>query len=505
MCDYVFDGGMWVENKTKEDLTDVEMANIRRKENFEWECEFESYSGENKCIFHLSPEKRNELGITSEEVVEEFIGVIQDDSLENKFIGAKFGDFSISDKSIVPNKNRHISFEHANFHGDVNIKSCIVCDCTFSWADFQGRVSFKDSEFLDRCILFAVSVKDRAYFSADFDGYVNYDAAEFHSEVHSQGNYQGLVTFSESKFHEELTLHGSEFSTLYMRETKISSNINLSGIETEKMHLNPDVDKTESLVIDLSNSIVDEGSISLPENKEIYINFRYGYVGNVSINHEFNKIWFDNTSFDGFDFAAHRSKLEKVDWSIHEISPNEIIDVEFSPSAIETTYMKARNGSSQSGDNKSASKFFIKEMYYRRVKLLDEFDNKVDILFDKDSLFSYLANLTMEKTSMYGERPSRVLTVSSVVIALFAVIYPLTGSFKNDGEIYSLSLSNSAMENLLTLIDGFYFSLVTFTTVGYGDFQPAGVGARFLAGIESLLGALLMALLVFVLGRSVKW
>lgn len=50
-----------------------------------------------------------------------------------------------------------------------------------------------------------------------------------------------------------------------------------------------------------------------------------------------------------------------------------------------------------------------------------------------------------------------------------------------------------------------YFSVVTFATLGYGDIQPIGTVARFLAGIEALLGALLAALLVFVLTRIVTW
>ena len=49
-----------------------------------------------------------------------------------------------------------------------------------------------------------------------------------------------------------------------------------------------------------------------------------------------------------------------------------------------------------------------------------------------------------------------------------------------------------------------YFSVVTFATLGYGDVQPIGNLVRALAGIESLLGSLLMALLVFVLTRRVR-
>jgi voltage-gated potassium channel Kch len=50
-----------------------------------------------------------------------------------------------------------------------------------------------------------------------------------------------------------------------------------------------------------------------------------------------------------------------------------------------------------------------------------------------------------------------------------------------------------------------YFSTVTFATLGFGDIQPFTGFARAIAGIEALLGQLLMALLVFVLTRNVTW
>ena len=52
--------------------------------------------------------------------------------------------------------------------------------------------------------------------------------------------------------------------------------------------------------------------------------------------------------------------------------------------------------------------------------------------------------------------------------------------------------------------DALYFSTVTITTVGYGDFVPLGVN-RWLAALEAFLGMLInVALLRYVLsiGRS---
>jgi voltage-gated potassium channel Kch len=51
------------------------------------------------------------------------------------------------------------------------------------------------------------------------------------------------------------------------------------------------------------------------------------------------------------------------------------------------------------------------------------------------------------------------------------------------------------------LFDALYFSTMTFTTLGYGDFQPATTAGKLLAISETSAGVVLLALLVFVFGR----
>ena len=53
------------------------------------------------------------------------------------------------------------------------------------------------------------------------------------------------------------------------------------------------------------------------------------------------------------------------------------------------------------------------------------------------------------------------------------------------------------------LLANFYFSAVTFSTLGYGDVEPAGGTVQFLASVQSITGAALMALLVAVLARRI--
>ncbi|MFB6176932.1 MAG: ion channel [Halobaculum sp.] len=42
---------------------------------------------------------------------------------------------------------------------------------------------------------------------------------------------------------------------------------------------------------------------------------------------------------------------------------------------------------------------------------------------------------------------------------------------------------------------------ITFSTIGYGNLAPHGFWSQLFVGIESLAGAVLVALFIFVLGR----
>jgi uncharacterized protein YjbI with pentapeptide repeats len=114
----------------------------------------------------------------------------------------------------------------------------------------------------------------------------------------------------------------------------------------------------------------------------------------------------------------------------------------------------------------------------------------------------------------YGSNPWRVVGFSTLVILTFALLYPLTGHIEDmtlpEGSRaigYFVEQPAEAPRYYITVVflKSFYFSVVTFATLGYGDIRPVGTLARMLATVETGLGSLLIALLVFVLSRSVTW
>ena len=109
----------------------------------------------------------------------------------------------------------------------------------------------------------------------------------------------------------------------------------------------------------------------------------------------------------------------------------------------------------------------------------------------------------------YGTSPWRVIVTSLVLIVVCALLYPFTGGLREPltGAVIKYTVTNAAgtspTQLWSVLSTSLYFSVITFGTLGYGDIQPIGDLARALASVESLLGALLLALLVYVLTRSI--
>jgi len=91
----------------------------------------------------------------------------------------------------------------------------------------------------------------------------------------------------------------------------------------------------------------------------------------------------------------------------------------------------------------------------------------------------------------YGTSFVRVFLWSLIVVGICAVIL-----LRHD----SLAVSGKPVE--ASFGDALYFSLATFTTLGYGDFHPVGM-MRFLAGAESFFGVVLMSLFTVIAARKI--
>ena len=96
----------------------------------------------------------------------------------------------------------------------------------------------------------------------------------------------------------------------------------------------------------------------------------------------------------------------------------------------------------------------------------------------------------------YGERPVNVIFFSLMLILTCALGYFTFGVSFND-QMVQFSTTNTLKENLMALANSLYFSVVTFTTLGYGDITPVGY-SRIIAAFEAFCGSFSIALFVVV-------
>ena len=82
---------------------------------------------------------------------------------------------------------------------------------------------------------------------------------------------------------------------------------------------------------------------------------------------------------------------------------------------------------------------------------------------------------------------AEIAVLLALVILAFAFVYSKIGIQDNTGDG-----GPAVTHDLLTCI---YYSVVTFTTLGYGDFYPVGL-ARAMAALEALTGYVILGVLV---------
>jgi len=149
----------------------------------------------------------------------------------------------------------------------------------------------------------------------------------------------------------------------------------------------------------------------------------------------------------------------------------------------EEVYRNLRRATEEQGLFQLTGLFFQREMVMRR-KQLPRYSSKRAL------------SKMVELFCGYGEDPLRVVTFSLITIFCFALIYFLLGISHGDEIIQFLSTS-TLIENAFNFFNSLYFSVVTFTTLGYGDLSPHG-WTRAFAAVEAFVGSFSLALFVVV-------
>lgn len=149
--------------------------------------------------------------------------------------------------------------------------------------------------------------------------------------------------------------------------------------------------------------------------------------------------------------------------------------------AAEESYRLLKNYFLQNGMYNDASWASYKEKTMERL------------ILKKNGNWHYLPSLFMSLVCGYGEKPHRIALAAILTILSFALIFYL---FNGIRDVLDPSY-------IMKWSDCIYYSTVTFTTVGYGDFIPKPYPFfRLSAALEAFLGVFLTGLFIFTLARK---
>ena len=196
----------------------------------------------------------------------------------------------------------------------------------------------------------------------------------------------------------------------------------------------------------------------------------------------------------GTDFS--NTKLNNVDWGEgHKILNEQQAEAAIQGGNAEKAKEKYRESediyralkislkTQTLGDD--VGKFFEREMIARRKQM-----SKYSPL----RIISKLAHLTIG----YGEK------IGNIIYTVFGIITVCTFLYGIEGVRYGTKIIGFGAEHLqdgisATIGNLFYFSVVVFTTVGFGDIAPIGPLGKIIVIIEGIIGGVIMAILIIAL------
>ncbi len=129
------------------------------------------------------------------------------------------------------------------------------------------------------------------------------------------------------------------------------------------------------------------------------------------------------------------------------------------------------------------------------------------------NLWKWIGYSVFNSLCQYGENPLRLAYWYVGLIVIFALLYPISGvnaMIDNPGsdgfasrDVINYTSGSTLSDTVMNAGRFMYYSMITFTTVGYGDYYPVGALSHFLAMLEAFLGVFLIGLFIWCLGRRV--
>jgi uncharacterized protein YjbI with pentapeptide repeats len=515
------------------------------------------------CIFHAGAEEKTETEF--KKALKEYVNSIKKEDKNYDFKGFIFiGDIDFNKDFNIKNF-KNTKFKKTIFHGITSFDSAIFHGITsFDSAIFHGTITFKEATFFEYLFFTKAAFEGKSSFEkAKFKNHANFndcifkDIADFRNATFIGGAAFSNVVFGGFAVFTEITFKGSIFRvmnttfnnvvafngaklegiivfTQSVFKGDINFKIELLGGEVYFMAINTLPGKRFDIFIEkivTNNKIIDS---EYPNNG--YIDFQYANLENIFLDLILKKdilINFSNTLL--------RSTIMKR----AQIENNLIQERRREFSEAREIFLILKN------NFRSIGKYDDEAWAYKKEKDMDRLSHwffsvnreiernnerkKNKTVFETPEIesssekkkYSFLKWIFSNHFSKwffsgvsniiygYGEKPCNVIKTAVAIILIFALSFSFIGLgnpeiielkgtaiHQNSGDIIDLASKGFLKNNVIrNFPDSLYFSTITFTTLGYGDFRPLEGWGRILAGSEAFIGAFMMALFVYTFAR----
>ena len=197
---------------------------------------------------------------------------------------------------------------------------------------------------------------------------------------------------------------------------------------------------------------------------------------------------FTNTRLNNVDFGADNKAINEIEAESALSSGNiDLANEKYKESEDIYRALKISLQSQSLGED--AGKFFLREMIVKRKQLP---------LFSPLRIAHKFAHLAFG----YGEKIGNILYSIITVIIISAIIYGIEGVSYGDytlgfwGDVEQFGGIVNVIGNLL------YFSVVVFSTVGFGEILPIGPLGKSMMMVEGIAGGLILSIFMIAVYRQ---
>src|SRR5665648_21557 len=356
-------------------------------------------------------------------------------------------------------------FKGATFSGVANLsETTFKGQADFTEATFEGVANFIGATFEEVAYFTKATFEEVAYFiEATFKVLAYFTKATFSGVANlSETTFKGQADFTEATFEEvayfiEATFKGGAnfIEATFEGDADFKLKYLIKGINLLKLK----VFSGKKISINVMNG---KGKIS----------FKRAYLENIYLDIELVEC----VLIDFTDTLFRNTKVEK-----DKIKNHILQEKEKKFSKAKEIYLLLKNNFHSIGQYEDESWAYKKEK---------DMERKSNCHFN--TLHKWLWSCFLNGIFGYGIQPSKVIMSAILIITLFSFL------FMNPGISNIVGIEEITSNNFF---DCLYFSTITFTTLGYGDFRPLEGLGRFLAGSEAFIGAFMMALFVYTFAR----